>query len=161
MAHYDLPKELFAKSAQTPVDELWCRRPGWTRGLPVRLADGSLWSIPKLDVVILITVPEMCADLTRAFDLADEIDREEEDGKEHAVKVLRHHAHLANIGVRLLQLNYDLPDEAWNGLLNFMDLSAMLELTVVVAGVVIDTIALWMPFVLVEGADGADNLRLN
>ena len=44
----------------------YCRRPGWTMGAAVRLADGRRWHLPRLTPALAITTPGLMATV-RAF----------------------------------------------------------------------------------------------
>ena len=143
------------------ISEFRRRRLGWHGGQAVRLADGMLWSLPKIDVLVLMTSPKLQDDLIRAFELADEIQRERDGSREHALGLMLYHAHMANVGIRLLQVNYDLPDDNWKAMLGFADLFGMLDLTLKVSLEIGNSVRTWMPFFLTSGPDGRDNLRLN
>lgn len=39
----------------------FCRRPGWTKGAAVRLADGRRWHLPRIDPALAVTTPGLMA----------------------------------------------------------------------------------------------------
>lgn len=143
------------------LEEVQARRDGWTLGRPVRLADGARWWLPRLSWSALVFRPELLTAISRTYDLADKASQLESDLKGHTMATAIYHSQLAQLGVKLLQLNYDLPEERWRQLLSFGVVVEMLQMTSVVSGLIADSLPAWMPFYLTSGQNGADNLLRN
>lgn len=137
------------------------RRPGWTPGIAVRLADGRDWHLPRVDVPLLLTTPGLQDDLIATFRLVDDMQRERDGTRGHVINLVHYHGHMADVGIRLLRVNYDLPDAAWKSLLAFDTVFPMLRFTRAVSDVIGDSAAVWMPFYRTHGADGAEFLAGN
>lgn len=111
------------------------RRPAWTEGEAVELADGSAWYCPRTDLGLLVTDDALRGEFARTLELARDF---QGDGMVPLgiLQMTRFHAQIANVAVRLLQANYDLPDDTWRALLRFEGLPGMLALTMRVAAIV-------------------------
>lgn len=92
------------------------RRPGWTEGRPIFLADGSPWYGPRVTLALLITDAPLLADLGEAVKLAIGIQAQADHSRQGPVMLLFYEAIMRRIAVRLLQVNYDLPGAAWAAL---------------------------------------------
>ena len=124
-----------------PRREFESRRPGWSRGTPVRLGDGGWWALPKLELAVLITASGLRDDLARALDLARDAQGQREGSRSEILRHVRYHMHMARVGVRLLQVNYELPDRDWESLLAFGGVKDMLLFTAEVSAVLSDACA--------------------
>ena len=137
------------------------RRRGWTQGVVVQLADGRGWLLPRVDIPLLITTPGLQDDLIATFRLIHDMQGEVDETKGHVINLVHYHGHMANVGIRLLQVNYDLPEAEWKSLLAFDTIFPMLTFTRAVSELIGDSAGVWMPFYLTHGPDGADFLVCN
>lgn len=137
------------------------RRRGWTQGLVVRLADGRDWLLPRVDIPLLITTPGLQDDLIATFKLIHDMQGELDGTKGHVLNLVHYHGHMANVGIRLLQVNYDLRDADWRSLLAFDTIFPMLTFTRAVSESIGDSAGVWMPFYLTHGREGAEFLAGN
>ena len=129
--------------------------------MAVRLADGRDWFLPRVDVPLLITTLGLQDDLIATFKLVRDMQCEGDGARGHVINLVHYHSHMADVGVRLLRVNYDLPDAAWKSLLAFDTIFPMLTFTRVVTEVIGESAGVWMPFYLTHGAEGADLLARN
>ena len=136
------------------------RRPGWTCGTPVRLGDGSWWTLPRVELADLITSAGLRDDLARALELARDAQGEPEGSRSEILRHMKYHMHMATVGVRLLQLNYDLPDRAWGSLLAFGGIKEMLVFTAEVSATLADACAR-LPLLMAPGLKHPDVALLN
>ncbi len=118
------------------------RRPGWTSGAKVKLADGMVWNLPGIDLALVVTSPELRIDLNNVLAIAS-FDCGGAASDASLDDVLRFHSRMAQVGVRLLQTNYDLPECCWKPLLSFDELTGMLKLTTAVAYALNDSATVW------------------
>ena len=143
------------------VREPKVRRRGWQPGVPICLADGMPWHIPRVDLILLMTTSLLQPDLSDASDLADEIQQHDAADKEHLIVSMLYHAQMANIAVRLLQVNYDLPDGEWKRLLTFPSIDEMLRMTCRVSQEIARATPVWVPMLMTSGRAGNENLLVN
>lgn len=155
------PETSGGEPAPVRYSEFRHRRHGWSGGPQVLLADGMIWSLPPIDLGLLLACPELQRELCRAYDLASDVQLQPDGSKEHAIKLVLYHAHMAKIAARLLQANYALPDDGWSSLLKFRDLHAMMAMTSRVSEEIVRTIPVWIPFFVLDGQDRRELLALN
>ena len=148
-------------SVQIVVRESRNRRFGWICGFSVWLADGMFWSLPPINLGLLITNPWLRDNLSRALELGDEIRQQTVGSVDHTLKSMIYHAQMANIAVLLLQINYDLSNEDWKRLLSFKTTDQMLTMTLRVSQEFARSISVWMPFFRPSGGDDYDHLLVN
>ena len=142
------------------IRECQARRWGWVCGFTVELADGMLWQVPAINQAMLLTTPSLSVELATAFDLGEDLRRQQDTNQEHTIALLLYHAQMANIAVLLLRLNYELDDVAWKRLITFNQLPDMLRLTLRVSEEFARTVAIWMPFLLTSDVHGPKDLEL-
>ncbi len=135
-----------------PLSELRHRRTGWTRGLPVILANGATWHLPTIDFALFVTHPELQRELRKAIDINEDLSSDPDDLTSQYIEMTLLHAQLANLGIRLFQINYDLNDYSWKNLLDFGDLFQMTKMTSMISAEIRKSSRIWTPFVLTHGA---------
>lgn len=128
-----------------PGLERWSRRPAWTCGERVELADGSTWHLPRIDEDLLVRAGGLIDDIQDALDVATGADDGAAGCGPLSLAEIRYHAQMAVIGTRLLQANYDLTAGCWKRLWAFDDLAAMFALTGRIASVLAASAEVWGP----------------
>ena len=137
----------------TPEDER--RTLEWTSGQAVKLADGSVWSLPRFDLALLVTQPELVEHLRRILRMESNLARSDADpalGSRLAVARFTQYHTLAG---QLLRINYELATDEWNAILPlergewFIDLVRELG-NAIVAAIVGDWRGLAFSFLAVE-----------
>lgn len=140
------------------IGESSMRRPAWTPGHPVRLADGASWWLPRVESALSLFEPETSTSVARTFHLANEVAGAELDLDRYATAIKAYHDQLARVAVLMLRSNYDLPEPTWRRLLAFEDLSGMLRLALAVSEAIINSVPAWMPLLLTSRLDQAEQL---
>lgn len=90
------------------------RGPRWTRGAAVRLADGSTWFLPRLDLPLLATQPELGEDLRQLLWAEGELGRLDPDSIARGCLTATRFDLYRIVAGRLLRLNYDRADDEWD-----------------------------------------------
>ena len=131
------PYDLFAKrgflmqnSGGSSFLEIFNRRSTWTRGMPVNLADGSLWRLSAITNSLMITTPSLRRDIDEVFRLARVISAQSQTDETPS-----YHAQLMTVGLGLLRANYELTDQKWMTLIEFESNEKVFVITYQVASV--------------------------
>lgn len=114
------------------------RRQDWTAGAVVTLAGGSAWHYPTIDVALLTANASLRDDFVQAVLISGMAPPEGESVNGQILLTTLYHAHLANVAVRLLRINYDLPDRRLAALVRFETLADLLGMTAGTSQVVAD-----------------------
>ena len=86
----------------------------WTRGPAVRLADGSTWFLPRLDLPLLATQPDLGEDLRQLLWAEGELGRLGPDSIARGCLATTRFDLYRIVAGRLLRLNYDRADDEWD-----------------------------------------------
>ena len=89
------------------------RGASWTRGPAVRLADGSTWFLPRLDLPLLATQPDLGEDLRQLLWAEGELGRLDPDSIARGCLMATRLDLYRAVAGRLLRLNYDRTGEEW------------------------------------------------
>lgn len=125
------------------------RRRDWTAGRPVRLADGSEWSLPRISASFLATRGAIIDGLVATLDLAGSVDP------------ATFQDHITRLAILLLLANYDLPDHAVSARLDFDRHDDEVRLLRVVLESIADEKPLWIHFYLMTPLAGPYGLLIN
>ena len=139
------PRAFIPFSGPVPRESA-CRRRCWTQGRSLHLADGACWYLPRINLDILVLHPRLVGEIVKTFNFAGDVPLDGMNLTYQTLSTALYHAQLAQLGITLLQINYDLPDESWQLLLNFEWLPAMLKMTFDVSEAIADSINVWIPF---------------
>ncbi len=107
------------------------------------LADGSRWFLPAIDLGLMIVADELKDELAEGVRLARLVGNLNEITDEY----VKYQYHIANIGIRLLINNYEVPREDWEQLLKFQSLKEMIVFCVSVSFVIDQSRRIWEPLV--------------
>ena len=125
--------------------ERYSRRSTWSSGSPVYLADGERWYLPDIRDTLPVLMSELRGDFQAALEIASRRDSGSNVHGSRLAELVRYHGHMAAIGCRLLQKNYELPDFTWKSLLTFNDLPEMFNLTLMISSILAEETAVWEP----------------
>lgn len=129
------------------ISETRHRRLGWTRGRPIKLADGLIWRLPVIDLALLITNLTLCHAFIEALFLAETASTKSLFSAESE----RCRSHIEGISLRLLKLNYELDDASWEKLFKFGKLYDSFEISSVTGLAIALSRPAWLPLAVTTG----------
>ena len=136
-------------SAGSPFSEIFYRKSTWTGGLPVNLANGSLWRLPIISTSLLVTTPGLREEIEEVVRLARVVLALEV----HLGNSPCYNAQLMAVGLYLLRANYNLPAQEWLELVGFESSAHIFAFTYNVAHALSLARPVLLPFLMPSGFD--------
>ena len=129
-------------SAGPSLIEIQHRRDTWSSGLPVYLADDSPWRLPIISQSLLATCPSLADDIAVSVRLARTVQGTQFQPDEAP----QYQLNLLAVGLRLLQINYEMADQDWLRLLDFQSKFDIFAFTYHTAYAIHFARPVWQPF---------------